>query len=113
MQPGVPKQLPHVFQTTQNSTRGKASLRVICSVSAQVGARPTPEVAGEVFFPKEVGSGAILYRGDYNWRDQMKGEPKAIEQGHKLASTRVGTFLKADFFSFPLDSGNVHIKHRI
>lgn len=43
----------------------------------------------------------------------MKGEPKAIEQGPKLASTRVGTFLKADFFSFPLDSGNVHIKHRI
>lgn len=30
----------------------------------------------------------------------MTGEPKAIEQSHKVASTRVGTFLKS-FFLFP------------
>lgn len=47
-------------------TGGKASLGVICSFAAQVEAGPTPEVAGEVFLPKEVGSVAILYRDDYN-----------------------------------------------
>lgn len=35
------------------------------------------------------------------YRHEKKSEPKAVEQSHKLASTRVGTFLKSlSFFLF-------------